>query len=115
MSNLVSNYNSEYTDETLSAQNEFTLLMRRSNMYEFIFLFIIALIVLVITIRNLASDTTTTAGYVVCCIILVVFFGAVIAYVIQRISNTSLPWNTYGGGGGGSSNDSGPIIRIHYV
>jgi fumarate reductase subunit C len=110
MSNLVSNYKSEYTDETLTAQNEYTLLMRRSNMYEFIFLFIIALIVLVITIRNLTSDTTTTAGYVVCCIILVVFFIAIIAYVMQRIGTTSLPWQTYSGGGG-----SGPIIRIHYV
>jgi FtsH-binding integral membrane protein len=90
-----------------------TILMRRSNMYEFIFLFIIALIVLVITIRNLTSDTTTTAGYVVCCIILAVFFIAIIAYVMQRIGTMSLPWQTYGGGGG--SNDTGPIIRIHYV
>jgi len=114
MSNLVTNYQSEYTDETLTAQNEMTILMRRSNMYEFIFLFIIALIVLVITIRNLTSDTTTTAGYVVCCIILAVFFIAIIAYVMQRIGAMSQPWQTYGGGGGGS-NDTGPVIRIHYV
>jgi hypothetical protein len=111
---METNYNSEYVDETLSAQNEFTILMRRSNMYEFIFLFIIALIVLVITIRNLTSDTTTTAGYVVCCIILVVFFIAIIAYVMQRIGTASMPWHTYGGGSGRSS-DSGPVIRIHYV
>jgi len=110
MSNLVHTYESEYTDETLTAQNEFSILMRRSNMYEFIFLFIIALIVLIITMRNLASDTTTTAGYVVCWIILIVFFVAIIMYVMQRIRNTSYPWS---GGRAGSS--AGPIIRIHYV
>jgi len=110
MSNLVRNYDSEYTtDETLNAQNEYTLLMRRSNMYEFIFLFIVAVIVLVITIRNLTSDTTTTAGYVVCCIILVVFFIALVMYVMNRIGTVSQPWHNYG------AHSSGPIIRIHYI
>lgn len=111
MSNLVHNYDSEYnTDETLTAQNEYTLLMRRSNMYEFIFLFIIAMIVLVITIRNLMSETTTAAGYVICFVILFVFFVAIVMYVMKRISATSQPWHSYKG-----RSDSGPVIRIHYV
>jgi len=111
MSNLVHSYESEYnSDETLTAQNEYTLLMRRSNMYEFIFLFIIAVIVLVITMRNLMSETTTSAGYAICWIILVVFFVATAAYVVKRISATSQPWHSYKG-----RSDSGPVIRIHYV
>lgn len=109
MSNLVHTFDSEY--ETVSAQQEYAILMRRSNMYEFIFLFLIALIVVVITMRNLASDTTTTAGYVICCIILVIFFVAIIIYIMQFIGTTSYPWRNRGGHG----SSSGPIIRINYV
>jgi len=109
MSNLVHTYESEYTDETLTAQNEFSILMRRSSMYEFIFLFIIALIVLIITMRNLASDTTTTAAYVVSCIILFIFFIVIIMYVMRWIGAISYPSRTR------HSSRAGPIIRIHYV
>jgi FtsH-binding integral membrane protein len=110
MSNLVHDFNTEYnTNQTLVAQNEYAIKMRMSNMYEFIFLFFIALIVLVITIRNLTSETTTTAGYLVCCIILVIFFVALIMYIMQRIQLTSYPWQGEWGSG------FGPVIRIHYV
>lgn len=109
MSNLVHTYESEYTDETLTAQNEFSILMRRSNMYEFIFLFIIALIVLIITVRNLASDTTTTAAYVISCIILLIFFIVIIMYIMRWIGAISYPSQTR------HSSRAGPIIRIHYV
>lgn len=78
-------------------------------MYEFVFLFFIALIVLVITIRNLTSETTTTAGYLFGCVILVIFFVGMIVYIMQRIQTTSHPWEgTWGSG-------FGPVIRIHYV
>ena len=114
MSNLVHSYESEYnTSQTLTAQNEYAILMRRSNMYEFIFLFVIALIVLVITIRNLSSDTTTTAGYVICCLILLIFFVALIMYVMQKIGSVSYPWRKHRGRS--DESDSGPVIRIHYV
>lgn len=106
---LVRNFNSEYnTNQTLIAQNEYAIKMRMSNMYEFVFLFFIALLVLVITVRNLTSETTTTAGYVVCWIILVIFFISIIVYIMHRIQTTSYPWQTGGSG-------FGPVIRIHYV
>lgn len=109
MSNLVHSFESEYNDsETLAAQNEYSILMRRSSMYEFIFLFIIALVVLIITIRNLASDTTTTAGYVIACIILLIFFVAIIMYVMQGVGMISYS-------GRGHRSGARPIIRIHYV
>jgi FtsH-binding integral membrane protein len=110
MSNLVHNFNSEYnTNQTVIAQNDYAIKMRTSSMYEFIFLFLIALIVLVITIRNLTSETTTPAGYMVCCIILVIFFVALIAYITNRIQGLSHPWESGVGSG------LGPVIRIHYV
>lgn len=96
-------------DETLDGQDEYMVYTRRSYMYEFIILFIIAIIVLVITIKNLTSDTVTTAGYVICCIILIMFVIAVIMYVTDLIGGIQLP--TYSD----RHNHSGPVIRIHYV
>jgi heme/copper-type cytochrome/quinol oxidase subunit 4 len=99
-------------DETLDGQNEFTIHTRRSYMYEFILLFIIAIVVLVITISNLTSDTVTTAGYIICCIILVGFAIAVIMYLTNLMGSFG-----YGYGHGYSEHDdhSGPVVRIHYV
>ena len=98
-------------DETLNAQNEYSVYTRRSYMYEFILLFIIAIVVLVITIRNLTSDTATTAGIIVCWIILIGLAIAVIAYLTNLIGSFG-----YGYGYGYSEPDnSGPVVRIHYV
>ena len=98
-------------DETLNAQNEYSVYTRRSYMYEFILLFIIAIVVLVITIRNLTSDTATTAGIIVCWIILIGLAIAVIAYLTNVIGSFG-----YGYGYGYSEPDnSGPVVRIHYV
>jgi hypothetical protein len=94
-------------DDTLNAQDEYMVYTRRSYMYEFIILFIIAIIVLVITIKNLTSDTVTPAGYVICCIILIMFVIAVIMYVTELIGEN--PLSDY------TRNHSGPVIRIHYV
>ena len=77
---------------TLNGQNETMIYVRRSYMYEFIILFIIAIIVLGITIRNLTSDTVTTGGSIICWIIIIVFVIAVIIYVTQI-------FGSYPGGG----------------
>jgi hypothetical protein len=100
-------------DETLDAQNEYSGYARRSYMYEFIILFIIAILVLVITISNLTSDAVTTAGYIVCWIILIGFAIAVITFLTNVMSG-SIP--SFGFGYSERESDhSGPVIRIHYV
>jgi heme/copper-type cytochrome/quinol oxidase subunit 4 len=96
-------------DETLNAQNEYSVYTRRSYMYEFILLFIISIVVLVITIRNLTSDTATTAGIIVCWIILIGFAIAVIIYMTNLIGGY-IPSFGYS-----ESDNSGPVVRIHYV
>lgn len=95
-------------DDTLNAQDEYMVYTRRSYMYEFIILFIISITVLVITIKNLTSDTVTPAGYVICCIILIMFVIAVIMYVTELIGINPLPDYS-------DTRNSGPVIRIHYV
>ena len=109
--NVVHNFKSN-VDDTLNAQDQYATYVRRSYMYEFILIFFIAIIVLVITIRNLASDTATTAGYVFCWIILIAFVIAVIVYLVGLIGAIKLPPLP-----SSSNNDhsSGPVIRIHYV
>jgi hypothetical protein len=102
-------------DATLDAQEEHMTYVRRSYMYEFIMLFILAVIVLVITIRNMASDTVTTGGYIICCIIIVMFVIAVIMYVVQLLGANPLAYDEDEGSGSGSGSGSGPVIRIHYV
>ena len=109
--NIVTNFKSN-VDDTLNAQYEYMTNVRRSYMYEFILIFIIAVIVLVITIRNLTSDTATTAGYVFCWIILIMLVIAVIMYVGQLIGAIKLPSSS---SSYDHSNSSGPVIRIHYV
>jgi uncharacterized oligopeptide transporter (OPT) family protein len=99
-------------DETLTAQNEYSVYTRRAYMYEFILLFLIAIVVLVITIRNLTSDTATTAGIIVCWIILIGLAIAVIAYLTNLIGG-SIP--SFGYGYGYGYDNSGPVVRIHYV
>ena len=98
--------------DTLNAQHEYAAQIRRSYMYEFILIFIVAIIVLVITINNLTSDTATTAGQVIGWVILIWFVVAVVVYVVGWIDAINLPsvsspvwlwlwlW---------------PTIRIHYV
>jgi len=106
----VTNFKSN-VDDTLNAQYEYMTTVRRSYMYEFILIFVIAIIVLVITIRNLTSDTVTTAGYVFCWIILILFVISIIMYVVQvlgAIKLPPLPSSNY-------DHSSGPVIRIHYV
>jgi hypothetical protein len=107
---IVTNFKSN-VDDTLNAQYEYMTTVRRSYMYEFIILCVVAIIVLVITIRNLMSDTATTAGYIFCWIILILFVISVIMYVVQLIGAIKLPSSS------SSFNDhsSGPVIRIHYV
>ena len=68
--NIVRNFKTN-VDATLTAQDEYTSQILRSHMYEFILLFIVAIIVLVLTISNITSDATTTAGQVFCWIILI--------------------------------------------
>jgi len=108
---IVTNFKSD-VDGTLNAQYEYMINVRRSYMYEFILIFIIATIVMVITIRNLTSDTATTAGYVFCWIILIMLVIAVIMYVCQFIGGAiklpSFPSLN-------NDHSSGPVIRIHYV
>lgn len=113
------NLNSEIAmGATLDGRNENTVYVRRSYMYEFIILFIISIIVLTITIRNLTSDTVTTGGYTICCIILILFVISVVMYVSNLfgsqisspiispiISPISNPIGSI----------EGPVIRIHYV
>ena len=108
---IVTNFKSN-ADDTLNAQYEYMTTVRMSQMYEFIVLFMIAIIVLVITIRNLTSDTATTAGYAFCWIILIMFVIAVIVYVAELIGAIHLPTTS-----SSLNNDhsSGPVIRIHYV
>jgi hypothetical protein len=81
-------------------------------MYEFALVFIISAFVLVITIKNVTSDTATTAGQVICWIILIWFVVAVVVYLARWIDGMKLPTMD---SGFGSGTKSGPIIRIHYV
>lgn len=97
-------------DDTLNAQYEYTSQMRRSHMYEFSLLFIIAAFVLVITIKNMTSDTATTAGQVICWVILIWFVVAVVIYLARWIDSINLPSISSSGG-----SSAGPVIRIHYV
>ena len=108
---IVANFKSN-VDDTLNAQYEHMTTVRRSYMYEFIIIFVIAVIVLVITIRNLTSDTATTAGYVFCCIILIMFVIAVIMYIAKLIGAIHLPSPSFNAF---NDHSSGPVIRIHYV
>ena len=106
---------------TLDGQNETMVYVRRSYMYEFIILFVIAVIVLSITIRNLTSDSVTTGGYVICYIILILFVVSVVMYVGKLFGaggSGSYPLSSYSSSSSGSINDTGtggPVIRIHYV
>ena len=112
---LVHEYNdAAATDATLDGQSIHMTYVRRSHMYEFIMLFIISVIVLSITLRNMASDTVTAGGYIICCIILVLFIISVIVYVVKFLGvNDTLaavdPVMREPSGSGG------PVIRIHYV
>lgn len=106
---IVTNFKSNI-DDTLNAQYEYMTNVRRSYMYEFILIFIIAVIVLIITIGNLTSDTATTAGYVFCWIILIMFVIAVIMYIAELIGAIHLPSPSLN-----NDHSSGPVIRIHYV
>jgi hypothetical protein len=111
---LVHEYNdATATDATLDGRLYHMTYMRRSYMYEFIMLFIISVIVLSITLRNMASPTVTTAGYIICCLILVLFIISVIVYIVKFMGlknpfaglEPSEPPRTSGG----------PVIRIHFV
>jgi uncharacterized membrane protein YcjF (UPF0283 family) len=106
--NIVHNFKTNI-DSTLNAQDEYTSQIRRSYMYEFILLFIVAIIVLVITISNMTSDTATTAGQVFCWIILIWVVIVIVVYIAHWIDSIKLPSVA------ASASDSGPIIRIHYV
>ena len=108
--NIVRNFKTN-VDATLTAQDEYTSQILRSHMYEFILLFIVAIIVLVLTISNITSDATTTAGQVFCWIILIWFVIVAVVYIAHWIDSIKLP--SVSASGSGSS--SGPIIRIHYV
>lgn len=99
-------------DETLSAQDEYAATTRMSHMYAFILICVIALVVLVITLRNLASDTVTTGGYIICCIILILFVISVGMYLFNLFGG-AIPFSAEPAVKGGD--DSGPVIRIHYV
>ena len=111
---MVHNFKSNVNvDDTLNAQDEYATYVRRSYMYEFILIFIVAIIVLVITIRNLMSDTATTAGYVFCWIILIAFVIAVVVHLVGLIGGAiQLPSSS---SSSSSNESSGPVIRIHYV
>jgi heme A synthase len=100
-------------DETLSAQDEYTATTRMSHMYAFILICVIALVVLVITLRNLASDTVTTGGCIICCIILILFVISVGMYLFNLFGGGAIPFSAEPAVKGGD--DSGPVIRIHYV
>lgn len=99
-------------DETLSAQDEYAATTRMSHMYAFILICAIALVVLVITLRNLSSDTVTTGGYIICCIILILFVISVGMYLFNLFGAIPFPVEDSAVKGG---DDSGPVIRIHYV
>ena len=98
-------------DATLNGQNETMIYVRRSYMYEFIILSIIAVIVLTITIRNLLSDTVTTGGYTICWIILILFIIATFVYFGNLVGSLQ----SSSANNGGSSSNGGPVIRIHYM
>ena len=100
-------------DDTLFAQDEYTATTRMSRMYEFILIFIIAMVVLVITIRNLSSDAVTTGGYIICCIILILFIISVGMYLFNLFGAIPFPVEEEPAVKGDSS--GGPVIRIHYV
>jgi len=111
---MTSNFPSNL-DDTLNAQYEYTAQMRRSYMYEFIVLLIIAVLVLVITINNLTSDTATTAGQVIGWVILILFVGAAVVYVARWIDGMRLPDVSSNVSNFMPGSGSGPVIRIHYV
>jgi hypothetical protein len=106
--------------DTLNGQNEHTVYVKRSYMYELIMLMVIAFIVLVIIIRNLTSETVTDGGYAICWIILILFMITVVSYFgylfgiglppalqplqLQQPLQQQQP-----------SGSEGPVIRIHYV
>lgn len=95
---------------TLDARNENMVYIRRSYMYEFIILFVISVIVLTITIRNLTSDTVTAGGYIICCIILILFVISLVTYVINLFNSQSFNIRPISSG-----YNNGPVIRIHYI
>jgi cell division protein FtsW (lipid II flippase) len=105
--------NSNYAS-TLDGRNEHTVYVRRSYMYEFIILFVISVIVLTITIRNLTSDTVTTGGYVICCIILILFVISAVMYAGNLFGG---PFNSPISPAAPVSSglNEGPVIRIRYV
>ena len=107
-------FNSNYVS-TLDGRNENMVYVRRSYMYEFIILFVISVIVLTITIRNLTSDSVTAGGYTICCIILILFVISLVMYVNNLFGSQtfSSPNNLIRPISSGSN--EGPVIRIHYV
>jgi hypothetical protein len=106
---------------TLDGRNENTVYVRRSYMYEFIILFVISVIVLTITIRNLTSDTVTAGGYTICCIILILFVISAVMYVSNLfrsfgpspIHPSPIHPSSIRPINGGSN--EGPVIRIRYM
>ena len=126
--------NSNYATK-LDGQNENTVYVTRSYMYEFIILFVISVIVLTITIRNLTSDAVTAGGYTICCIILILFVISAVMYIgnlfgsqpfssansansansaIGSANSAFGSANSVGSAFGSGSNE-GPVIRIRYV
>jgi len=123
--------NSNYATK-LDGQNENTVYLTRSYMYEFIILFVISVIVLTITIRNLTSDAVTAGGYTICCIILILFVISAVMYIgnlfgSQPFSSANSANSAFGsansansansvfGSAFGSGSNEGPVIRIRYV
>ena len=121
---------------TLDGRNENMVYVRRSYMYEFIILFVISVIVLTITIRNLTSDTVTAGGYTICCIILILFVISVVMYVGNLFgsqpfssaigansANSAIGANSANSANSaigannaiGSGFNEGPVIRIRYM
>ena len=104
--------------DTLNGQNEHTVYVKRSYMYELIMLMIIAFIVLVIIIRNLTSETVTDGGYAICWIILILFMITVVSYfgylfgigLPPALQPLQQPLQQQQ-----QSGSEGPVIRIHYV
>ena len=103
-------------------QNENTVYLTRSYMYEFIILFVISVIVLTITIRNLTSDAVTAGGYTICCIILILFVISAVMYIGNLFgsqpfssANSANSANSVFGSAFGSGSNEGPVIRIRYV
>jgi glucan phosphoethanolaminetransferase (alkaline phosphatase superfamily) len=105
---------SGYTVTTLDGQNENMIYVRRSYMYEFIILIVVAIIVLSITIRNLTSDSVTAAGSIICWIILILFVIAVVFYV-GNLFGGSYPQYSSPSYSRNDAGTGGPVIRIHYV